>query len=89
MLIHLQSGCCKSGIDITDVDHYARRYAKRFESGSYLNDDGNYVCPACSKRFKCMSDILQHAERANCGEDLDASTSSVKMFLDYFKMLTA
>ncbi|KAF9894431.1 hypothetical protein FE257_007934 [Aspergillus nanangensis] len=63
MLLHLESGGCKSKVTEEDIDEIAREFHK---SGSYIrgsSDDGwQYKCPMCKKAFSTLSALYQHAE---------------------------
>ncbi|KAM0513749.1 hypothetical protein ACHAPE_007575 [Trichoderma viride] len=82
MVLHLEQGTCSSGVNLIDVNDYARDC---YTSDQYLDCDGDYECPTCHKYFKYMSGLLQHAESDNCNETLKRRNSPLAIFLRFLK----
>jgi hypothetical protein len=59
MLLHLESGSCPSGTDIDDIDDLADQC---YQSHKYIDEDGDYICPACNRDFSKLSGLYQHVE---------------------------
>jgi hypothetical protein len=82
MVLHLEEGTCKSGVDLSDVNDYA---SECHASNKYHDDDGDYKCPTCKKYFRYMSGLLQHAESDSCDETLRKRRGSLSIFLRFLK----
>ncbi|PTB35590.1 uncharacterized protein TrAFT101_009368 [Trichoderma asperellum] len=82
MVLHLEEGTCKPGIDVDVIDDLA---TDCYESHKYLDNDGDYKCPTCAKYFRFMSGLLQHAESDSCDETLRWKHGPLAVFLRFLK----
>ncbi|KAL7911876.1 hypothetical protein GGI35DRAFT_301160 [Trichoderma velutinum] len=84
MVLHLEVGCCPSGVDDEDIDNLAgecRQWPRFLNTESGLR----YRCPTCGEKFKFMSGLLQHAESERCNEDLDETYGPLAIFLRFLR----
>ncbi|KAL7785493.1 hypothetical protein V8C37DRAFT_419977 [Trichoderma ceciliae] len=82
MVLHLEVGNCPSAVGREDVDRIARLCHQAIR---YIDGDGDYVCPTCSKYFRFMSGLLQHAESDSCGESLRKKMRPLSVFLRFLE----
>ena len=85
MLIHLESGTCKSGVDQVKLDdmvaasytttiafvNNAADYAKYVAYYDVYKDQYyKYRCPTCGKPFRVLSGVCQHIATDACNQDI-------------------
>lgn len=82
MILHLEQGTCASGVDLIDVNDYAKAC---YTSDRYLDNDGDYCCPTCKKYCRFISGLLQHAESDKCDETLRRKKAPLAIFLRFLE----
>ncbi|KAL7921257.1 hypothetical protein ACQKWADRAFT_314070 [Trichoderma austrokoningii] len=84
IILHLELGECKSGVQARHVNCCARD-----EQGAewIIGGDGSYQCPECDRKFKFMSGLVQHAEGEACRNAMRHKNSPLAQFLRYLKTI--
>lgn len=85
MVLHLEAEACPSGATMELVNKAA---LESDSSGDYCTSDGwsyYFNCPACNKRFRYMSAVLQHGYSARCPGS--QGTSVLDDFSDFIRKL--
>jgi hypothetical protein len=88
MIIHLESGACRSNIDIYDLNKVAARcfqwkayiekeYRDDLLSGCNLQDEYGegvrpFKCPECYRPFTKLSGLFQHVYSKACNQKLNS-----------------
>ncbi|KAL2003491.1 hypothetical protein VTN02DRAFT_3700 [Thermoascus thermophilus] len=62
MLIHLESGNCDSGTDCNEINDLAVTCFQHKKYSTDIADYYPYFCPCCSRQFRLLSGLYQHAE---------------------------
>lgn len=64
VLVHIESGACKSDITVAQVDRLAFGF-NRYIEYTRVEENGEraYRCPACTAEFHKLSRLYQHVER--------------------------
>ncbi|KAL7893471.1 hypothetical protein HDV63DRAFT_408351 [Trichoderma sp. SZMC 28014] len=82
MILHLEQEACVSGVKLRHVDYCARACES---SEWYLDDGGEYKCPACDKPFEYMSGLVKHAEEYNCDDLMRWKNDPLSIFFRFLK----
>jgi hypothetical protein len=83
MLFHLETGTCESGVDDIDVADMAYDFRYSLKYTTKHDDDYEFKCPTCDKRFDYMSSLFKHAEGDFCDED--PTSGPLPEFLRYIE----
>lgn len=83
MLLHLERGTCPSGIDVCNVEGYARE-CRQWKQYASTDEDREFCCPGCKTPFSRMSGVLQHDESGFCPSP-DGNASLAK-FMRYLRL---
>lgn len=88
MIIHLESGACRSGIDAMDLNRWtAQCYQWRYYVDPDYREDllGDvdiqfeygtsypFSCPTCDREFTRLSGLFQHVTTQSCEQELDGN----------------
>ena len=81
MMIHLESGNCKSQVTIDDIDTWA---LEGHRSWTYVNQEGStrYKCPTCGSPLDYISGLMQHLESNACHGSLERNLDSLSDHLE-------